>query len=220
MLFCPSLLAICNPSTPRRANFPLVGTQPAKVMIELSLVPVSSCRISDNTSAGPPQSPINPFLIPPLQSPFRMASPLLPASPLSIFDHAISPGYVVSPTGSMVGMDIEGGASLLEATFLQLCTPTPTRRTFPSPLSPRFISPRTPPCSRKLGMEIRRRTSTAQARKASVPGVLTIGRKASTGSVLTMGQERLKMKSNFCWWLVMRHWEGFRKWKRTKERYG
>ncbi|KAF2255193.1 hypothetical protein BU26DRAFT_514947 [Trematosphaeria pertusa] len=71
-----------------------------------------------------PLSPHNPFLFPPpLPSPsagFPMASPILPASPLSIFDRAFSP---MSPT------------------FLFPRTPP----MIPSEMSPRFLCPRTPP---------------------------------------------------------------------------
>ncbi|KAH8726257.1 hypothetical protein GQ44DRAFT_706020 [Phaeosphaeriaceae sp. PMI808] len=66
-----SLWRIPRSSTPRRATFPPK--------------PLTS-----------PQSPINPFLVPPSQlwtshSLFPIACPILPASPLSIWDSPISP---------------------------------------------------------------------------------------------------------------------------------
>ncbi|KAF3005783.1 hypothetical protein E8E13_007425 [Curvularia kusanoi] len=100
---------ICSPGSPRTIRFPYS--------------PIS------------PGSPINPFLIPPqprliTTALFRHASPLLPASPLSIFDRAISPTSLGSPdrhcrfqytaASNRVENDTHG---ILTPTFLQPRTP-------------------------------------------------------------------------------------------------
>jgi hypothetical protein len=80
-----------------------------------------------------PSSPTNPFLAPPEPSVkqdhrFRKAAPLLPASPLSIFDSPMSP---------------------MAVTFLRTPTPSPIKASFLLPaspgISPRWLFPRTPP---------------------------------------------------------------------------
>ena len=79
------------PVSPRMLLPPMSPNPPASLRSSLPYSPVSSTS---------PQSPHNSFLSPPqpnltVTTYFRLASPLLPASPLSVFDRAISP---TSPT--------------------------------------------------------------------------------------------------------------------------
>ncbi|EUC44558.1 hypothetical protein COCMIDRAFT_66598, partial [Bipolaris oryzae ATCC 44560] len=68
-----------------------------------------------------PQSPVNPFLVPNINAYgiSRNPLPLIPASPLSVFDQALSPT-----------------SSATRQTFLLPASPMP---------SPRFLFPRKPP---------------------------------------------------------------------------
>lgn len=84
-----------RPPTPRRSTYPQAGT------ISLSMAGIGDSDIPPvpplsywEPDTPSPVSPHNPFLIPPrsgLDSPCPVASPLLPDSPLSIFDRQISP---------------------------------------------------------------------------------------------------------------------------------
>ncbi|KAF2033738.1 hypothetical protein EK21DRAFT_85906 [Setomelanomma holmii] len=182
----PSLLTIATPSwraprppTPRRATFPLPGTTSTSLSSKAIVtppVPPLSYWLPDTPSpltaiSSPrhaqspvlplsPASPMNPFLVPPTRcnksALFPIASSLLPASPLSIFDSAVSPNFLLSRT------------------------PTPTRifllPASPISLSPRFLFPRTPPCVPVI--KTRRRVSVVDAvmgRKESVTSILTLG---------------------------------------------
>ncbi|OAL06871.1 hypothetical protein IQ06DRAFT_209482, partial [Phaeosphaeriaceae sp. SRC1lsM3a] len=173
-------------------------------------VPALSYWLPDTPSPFSPSSPINPFLLPHRPQPqslSRMASPLIPASPLSIFDVAISPGYVVSPMGSMCAVDL--GFSPISPTILHSRTATPSpQRTFllMSRLSPRFLFPRAPPCPREVEVKARQYVESDGDRKGSSQHALeeVMDRKASITSVLSMGQERIRMRSNFYQWLAVR----------------
>lgn len=138
-----ALWRVPRPPTPRRATIPLPETTSSSLIgpISPNAPPVPSSSYWEPKTPSPnlaPISPYNPFLSPPASTLafdwhilFPLASPLLPASPLSIFDHAVSPTM---------------------ATFLFSCTPSPTKATFShpetaaSPVTPRFLFPRSPPC--------------------------------------------------------------------------
>jgi hypothetical protein len=224
-----------RPPTPRRATFPLphiTSTSLSPIVSCTPPVPVLSYWIPDTPSpfsSEHPSSPINPFLVPPPpHSLFRMASPLIPASPLSLFDYAISPRFVVSPMGSTCAIRM----SPMSPTFLfsPSATPTPASQTFPvslsspqgtfllplSPPSPSFLYPRTPPCPRQMEIKMRTKVLAVEAtisRRQSVHHALgdIVGRKASITSVLSMDQELMRMKINFYQWLAIRRWEGMEK---------
>jgi len=114
---------------------------------------------------SPIRSPLNPFLISPQASLnahalFLMASPLLPASPLSLFDQAVSPGTTTLPLP---------------------CTLSPTQAVFllpASPLSPRFLFPQEPPCLPRAKRA--QNVPKSFSRKGSIVGM--IRSKKSTGS--------------------------------------
>ncbi|OAL49152.1 hypothetical protein IQ07DRAFT_71804 [Pyrenochaeta sp. DS3sAY3a] len=130
----PNTQGLTRPPTPRRATFPMISpaytTDP-----NAPPIPPLSYWEPDTPS---PMSTNNPFLSPPpvhLQSLFPVASPLLPSSPLSIFDSAISP-----TSNTFLGMRIPTPAG---TTFLLPATPSVQ-------LTPRFLFPRTPPCPPKI----------------------------------------------------------------------
>lgn len=89
-----------------------------------------------------PQSPVIPFLIPPqhhssVTTFFKFAKPLLPASPLSIFDRAISPtsmGAISSPESPSH-----------PHTFLEAALPRVDQGKAWNGLTPTFLWPGTPP---------------------------------------------------------------------------
>ncbi|KAF1929579.1 uncharacterized protein M421DRAFT_419373 [Didymella exigua CBS 183.55] len=90
-------------------------------------------------------SPYNPFLASPAPrltiNIFRLASPLLPASPLLIFDRAISPtspAFLLSRTPSP-------GTPNQQLAFLRTATPSIADCTVRNGLSPTLLWPRTPP---------------------------------------------------------------------------
>jgi hypothetical protein len=135
----PASWRASRPPTPRRATFPL----PCTTSISLShiapcipIVPLLSYWIPVTPSPSSsefPSSPVNPFLVrPQAHSLFRLASSLVPDSLLSLFDYAMSPGYVVWPIESMCDV----GMSLVSPTFLfsPSAKPTPTQQTFPMSL--------------------------------------------------------------------------------------
>ncbi|KAH7072680.1 hypothetical protein BKA63DRAFT_48519 [Paraphoma chrysanthemicola] len=158
-----------------------------------------------------PNSPLNPFLIPPCETSrlFQLASPLLPASPLSVFDHAVSPmamGMRIERKGSDGPVSARTSTSTCmptpvqcEWTFLHPPSPTPrpSLTSATTPLSPRFLFPRTPPCV--PDRVSRRRISAVDALMARKASVAT--------SVLTMGRERAQWRSEFFQWLAVRRWE-------------
>ncbi|KAH7069452.1 hypothetical protein FB567DRAFT_224400 [Paraphoma chrysanthemicola] len=171
-----------------------------------------------------PNSPLNPFLIPPCETSrlFQLASPLLPASPLSVFGHAVSPmamgmrterkssDWLVSPqTPASTCIQPQGQCGW---TFLHPPSPTPrpSLTSAPTPLSPRFLFPRTPPCVPEL----------ASRRSISAVDAL-MARKASIGtSVLTMGRERAQWRSEFFQWLAVRRWESLEEMGEKERRWG
>jgi hypothetical protein len=226
-----------RPPTPRRATFPLCRFLTSSVTntIRTPPVPALSYWLPDTPSPFSPKmpmSPVSPFLVPPppQQPLFRIVSPLIPASPLSMFDMAVSPGYAVSPMGSTFGV----GISPLSPTFFFSRTPTPTRVTFASPaqqtfllpispLSPRFMYPRTPPYPRQPDSKSYQQLTEgvvveSAAQKRSVQHALNdfMGRKASIASVLSVEQERMHMKINFYQWLAVRRWESMEGRKESK----
>ncbi|KAH3915876.1 hypothetical protein HBI56_040790 [Parastagonospora nodorum] len=233
-----------RPATPRRATFPLPGTTSTSSLPDIAgtpPVPALSYWLPETPSplsSTAPSSPVNQFLLPlPSEPLFSIASPLLPASPLSMFDYSMSPGFTVSPMSSTFGI---GAMSPVSPTFLFSRTPTPTTVTFAklssptarsfllpmSPLSPRFMYPRTPPAPRQMDVKTRQKSSiqeaisTSPGRKESVQHALEelMDRKASIASVLSMGQQRMTMKINFYQWLAVRRWEGME--KDEKSRWG
>ncbi|KAF1920211.1 hypothetical protein BDU57DRAFT_6471 [Ampelomyces quisqualis] len=206
-----------RPPTPRRATFPLPNTtsSPSIVPAVPALSywsPDTPSPFSPTTTHHTPLSPINPFLLPPRQILFRMASPLLPASPLSVFDAPISPGYAASPMGSMCVVDM--GFSPLS---MHASSSNGANRTFwidvsplsehcgAAPLSPTFMGPRTPPVPARKG---------SSAIQCALEGMMN--RKASVVSVLSMGQERMKMRIEFFQWLAVRRWEGMEGEKKSR----
>jgi hypothetical protein len=221
--------------TPRRVTFPLpytTSTLLSPIVSCTPTVPALSYWIPDTpspSSSEHPSSPVNPFLVPPqAHSLFRLASPLIPVSPLSLFDYAMSPGYFVSLMGSMCAVEM----SPMSPTFLfsPSATTTPTQQTFPvsllspkgtfllpmSPISPSFMYPRTPPCPRQMEVKMRPKVLAVEAaisRRKSVHYALEdiMGRKASIARVFSMEQERMNMKINFYQWLAIRRWEGMEK---------
>ncbi|CAO2649156.1 Nn.00g101050.m01.CDS01 [Neocucurbitaria sp. VM-36] len=132
-----------RPPTPRRSTIPMVGATPSSLLgpVSPSAPPVPSLSYWEPETPAPntaPMSPCNPFLSPPLtgfaydfHALFPLASPLLPAPPLSIFDHAVSP--------TMNTFLLSRSPSPTRAMFLQPETPT-------SPMTSRFLFPRSPPC--------------------------------------------------------------------------
>ncbi|KAG9196416.1 hypothetical protein G6011_01537 [Alternaria panax] len=135
-----------RPPTPRRATYPSMSTS---INFDGEAPPVPALSYWDPDTPSPftficsrvsPSSPTNPYLSPLPESStdqpclFPKATPLLPASPLSIFDSPLSPRAL---------------------TFLRTPTPTPTETTFLLPaspllttsplLTPSFLFPRTPP---------------------------------------------------------------------------
>ncbi|KAF2134181.1 hypothetical protein P153DRAFT_409615 [Dothidotthia symphoricarpi CBS 119687] len=128
-----------RPPTPRRATFPLPGTTATSPfrLTSPNAPPIPPLSYWDPDTPSPqavlqsPTSPTNPFLTPPTprfnpHALFPMASPLLPASPLSIFDRTISP---------------------TQSTLLKARSRLPSLALHPvTPMTPRFLFPRTPPC--------------------------------------------------------------------------
>lgn len=172
---CPVPWRAILPPTPRHATYPSMS---ALINAKNEVPPVPPLSYWDPETPSPfastssevsPSSPMNPFLAPP-KSPteqqhlFPKAAPLLPASPLSIFDSPLSPTAV---------------------TFLRTPTPSPTKATFLLPaspdLSPRFLLPRSPP------------PCTTGKRKVSVYDVVKdiAERKGSVASMVRM-QEMIK----------------------------
>lgn len=104
--------------------------------------PTSPHSIRFPYSPIPTDSPINPFLIPPqprliTTTMFRLAAPLLPASPLSTFDRTISPtslGAIPSPTSP--GRQQE---------FMYAATPYMEHKDTYKDLTTTFLWPRIPP---------------------------------------------------------------------------
>lgn len=133
---------------------PQTATTYSQTTPRLLIQPVAPCStMSTNSPISPlsirfpyspisPDSPINPFLIPPqprliTTAMFRIAAPLLPASPLSIFDRAISPtslGVAPSPTSSS-----------RQHEFLSTATARMAHKDTYKDLTPTFLWPRTPP---------------------------------------------------------------------------
>ncbi|KAH7356187.1 hypothetical protein BKA66DRAFT_574785 [Pyrenochaeta sp. MPI-SDFR-AT-0127] len=114
-----------------------------------------------------------------------MASPLLPASPLSMFDRGISP---TSPTF----------LSTYSPTVMLSTTPTPKKMpllllpaTLDMPLSPRFLFPRRPPCL----PEVERSASFYDATNYA---------STRTGSVVSLARMREKMKIEFYHFLAIK----------------
>ncbi|KAH7402094.1 hypothetical protein DE146DRAFT_631362 [Phaeosphaeria sp. MPI-PUGE-AT-0046c] len=217
-----------RPPTPRRATFPLLETTSSSSIADLDKtppVPAFSYWLPDTPSPFSPSSPVNPFLIAPQpQSLFYRASPLIPASPLSMFDVAMSPGYMVSPMGSTCAVDV--GFSRVSPSFLHSRTVTPSpQRTFFFPLTPRFMVPPTPACPRAVEVKVWQEVRSDGGRNGSVQHALeeAMVRKASMASVLSMGHERMRMRSSFYQWLAVRRWEGMegkkdRGWKLWRKR--
>ena len=93
----PSHELLHQTSTTNSRTAPRLLIQPVVPLQRMPTTsPTSPHSIQFPYSPIPPDSPINPFLIPPrprmiTTALFRIAAPLLPASPLSIFDRAISP---------------------------------------------------------------------------------------------------------------------------------
>jgi hypothetical protein len=89
--------------------------------------------------------PYNPFLSPPVPrltiKLFRLASPLLPASPLSIFDRAISP----TSSTFLHSRAPSPGTPNQHFTFLTTATPSMADCDTWDGKSPTFLWPRTPP---------------------------------------------------------------------------
>lgn len=189
-----------RPSTPRRATFPMISpiytTDP-----NAPPIPPLSYWEPDTPS---PMSTYNPFLSPPPVHPlslFPVASPLLPSSPLSMFDSAISP---------------------TSNAFLLTRTRTPTRTTFLLPatpsvqLTPRFLFPRTPPCPpnihRRATLDavqeiLTRRVSTANvvaARETTVSQsrrILLAGKlQGVKNRAMTKAQTFLNRETTQMWW--------------------
>jgi len=141
-------------------------------------------------SPGPPRtplSPINPFLVAPRKTTmfdphvlFPLAAPLLPASPLSVFDS------VVSPTSS--------GFIACAPTPKSLQTKEPLLSPI-SPLSPRFMFPRAPPCV----------PNSKGQRRASAWDMNE--KKMSVVSVLSLGNENLTVGMGLYRWLALRKWK-------------
>ncbi|KAF3049440.1 hypothetical protein E8E11_006991 [Didymella keratinophila] len=97
------------------------------------------------SSPRSPQSPYNPFLSPPVlrltMQLFRLASPLLPASPLSFFDRTISstsPTFLQSRTPSP-------SSTYQQLMFLETATPSMIECGIWNGMSPTFLWSRTPP---------------------------------------------------------------------------
>jgi len=175
---CPAPWRAIRPPTPRRATYPSMSTL-INANHEIPPVPPLSywdpdtpSPVASDRSEVSPSSPVNPFLAPP-KSPieqqylFPKAAPLLPASPLSIFDSPMSP---------------------MAVTFLRTPTPSPTKATFllsASPdLSPRFLLPRSPP------------PCTMGKRRVSVYDIVKDISKRR-GSVASMVRMQEMMKSEF-----------------------
>jgi hypothetical protein len=112
-----------RPPTPRRSTYPQPGTTTLDMtgIADSNIPPVPPLSYWEPETPSP-MSPHNPFLSPPTVSPGSLrvvASPLLPASPLSVFDRQAAKSWSVAvPLRSpCAGLD----------------------------LSPRFLNPRTPP---------------------------------------------------------------------------
>jgi hypothetical protein len=137
-----------------------------------------------------PRSPMNPFLLPPQRQNFDphalfpMAAPLLPASPLSMFDG------MVSPTSGGCGVSTLSSASR----HLTIATKTSSEYSI-SPLSPRFLYPRTPPCAPERQA---RRRSVVQDRRGDVMrkvSMVTVGeRKQGLYKLLAIRGWRMMMR--------------------------
>jgi hypothetical protein len=128
---------VLPPPSPYSTTSPYSSTSPRSLLSHYS--PISA------TSPASPHSPYNPYFSPPASRPttkfFRLASPLLPASPLSIFDRAISP---TSPT-FLLSRPPSPGTSTQQFTSLRTVTPSIAERSTWDGLSPTFLWPRTPP---------------------------------------------------------------------------
>lgn len=152
------------------------ATSPAKPCL-LPPLPSPYSVISPYSPISPtsPHSPYNPFLCPPpprLTTPFfRLASPLLPASPLSIFDRAISP---TSPT-LLLRRTPSPVTPTWQPTFRRSATPSMAACSTWDGLSPTFLSPRTPPAISRANTRVEavqtleRRRSSASLSTASPP---------------------------------------------------
>lgn len=192
---CQAPRATTSFATPSKSPSPASSVYPASPAIILPQsiwspnIP-SPLSLHAIHSPGPPRtplSPINPFLVAPRRSTaldshalFPMAAPLLPASPLSLFDG------VVSPTS----------AGVIARTPTSKPLTTQDMRLSPiSPLSPRFLFPRTPPCVPCF--KAQRRASAWDA----------IERKMSVASVLSMAPENMRVGMGIYHWLALRRWE-------------
>lgn len=208
----PSSLSIQIPSTfswqaprlptPKKPTCPQLSktSESLSNFISPSAPPIPQLSYWLPDTPSPSVSPIssrNPFLSTPptlsldprvIQALFPMASPLLPASPLSIFDHASSP---TSPIDSPTCL----------STFQQSRTPTLTRTTFLSSvssnlsLSSRFLFPRTPPCP----PQINRNAYVYDAAKIMA---------TRNGSIGSLAREREKMKAEFYQFLAIKNMAG------------
>lgn len=134
-----------------------------------------------------PLSPVNPFLVPPQQMEradpetlFPVAAPLLPGSPLSMFDS------IMSPTSGMIIVSPMSPGYLSP----ELSDPESTSADV---LAPRWLHPLTPSCA-----------------PTSAPRVIQgcrDGKKESVVSVLVMGQGKQRKNMFFWKWLAGRRWQ-------------
>lgn len=111
-----------------------------------SIVPTNSPGSTQSNrfpdSPTSPDSPMNPFLLPPrphliTTALFRLASPLLPASPLSIFDCGTSP--------SSLNRRLSLGSPSHHNGLLRTAIPSAADHNAYDGLTPTFLYPRTPP---------------------------------------------------------------------------
>lgn len=135
-------------------RLPQTATTSSRTAPRLLIQPVAPCStMPTNSPISPlsirfpyspisPDSPINPFLIPPqprliTTAMFRIAAPLLPASPLSIFDRAISPTSLgAAPSPTLPSRQHE---------FMSTATAHMAHENTNKDQTPTFLWPRTPP---------------------------------------------------------------------------
>ncbi|XPS79128.1 hypothetical protein M3J09_011115 [Ascochyta lentis] len=184
---------------------------------KLLLPPISPPLPSSPRSPISPQSPHNPFLSPPLPrwnatALFTLASPLLPASPLSIFDRAISP---TSPTFLLSRTPSPVTPNWADYTFLRTATPSLAEEECEektksegqkkdkggdeshADLSPTFLCPRTAPVPQ---MPIAAEPTPNLERSHSTTSTALLNSTAET----TTHPEREKMKLEFYHFLAAR----------------
>ena len=193
-------------------RLPQTATTSSRTAPRLLIQPVAPCStMPTNSPISPlsirfpyspisPDSPINPFLIPPqprliTTAMFRIAAPLLPASPLSIFDRAISPTSVgAAPSPTLPSRQHE---------FMSNATARMAHENTYKDQTPTFLWPRTPP---RVPQRIRKNSRLASSEmkcedqkglEEECTAVKSCDEIDATDPVDSMASQRSKMRLEF-----------------------